>query len=215
MPRQYLKFFLFILVVFLISFILINSADIKILADPSDKLYGGGYTAALTSILLLTSDIILPIPSSIIMIANGAVFGIITGTLISLAGTLASSLIGFLIGRKGLKFINKLINEKEQQQADKLIKRWGIVIIIITRPIPLLSETVSIMAGTSKISFLKITAASIAGLLPPSIIYALSGIYAVDFESGAITFLAVFFFAAAFWFISRLIENKLTNKAEV
>ncbi len=213
-PKQYFKVFSYILFIILILFILINFAGIKLLTNPSDELSQGGFAASVISYLLLTGDIILPVPSSIIMITNGALFGITMGTLISLCGGLSASLLGFLIGGKGSKLINKLVNQSEQEKANNLIKKWGMVAIIITRPIPLLSETTSIMAGASNLGAGKMFIASVIGLLPASLVYAITGVYAVDFESGVVSFLIVILSAAIFWFVNKLIKEKLITKSE-
>ena len=85
---------------------------------------------------------------------------------------LAASLIFFLIGRKNSKLINNLLSEKEQKQANKLIKQRSKPVILFINPIPPLSEIISLMAGISKPSLGTMTNASLADLSPPLLIYA-------------------------------------------
>ena len=74
----------FLLCVFiLLGFFIANEMHIQLLQDPTFILQRGGVIAALVGIALLVADVLLPVPSSLIMIANGAMFGIWMGTLLS------------------------------------------------------------------------------------------------------------------------------------
>ncbi|MGB5929970.1 MAG: hypothetical protein WBH03_17445, partial [Cyclobacteriaceae bacterium] len=56
-------------------------------------------TYALLSGLVLCSDILLPVPSSIVMYTNGYVLGIGGGAALSMLAVMVSSLIGYGLGR--------------------------------------------------------------------------------------------------------------------
>ena len=51
------------------------------------------------SFLILSSDIILPVPSSIVMHFNGMVLGTFWGAMLSLISVMISSVLGYYLGR--------------------------------------------------------------------------------------------------------------------
>jgi uncharacterized membrane protein YdjX (TVP38/TMEM64 family) len=108
-----------------------------------------GINVALTGVGLLVGDIVLLVPSSLIMIANGALFGVAIGTILSIMGNLGAALVGFFIGRRGEPVLARFIPPEESSRANHFLNEWGLLAIIITRPVPLLLETTIIMAGAS------------------------------------------------------------------
>ena len=55
--------------------------------------------AALVRISLLAADILLPIPSSVVMTFNGSLFRLIPGAIVSLVGLLIGAVIGYWLSR--------------------------------------------------------------------------------------------------------------------
>ena len=100
------------------------------------------------------------------MIANGALFGVTLGTLLSLVGTLGAGLFGFSLGRRGGPLLNRLVPAEEQARANDLLKRWGDLAVVATRPVPILAETVAILAGASPMTWGRMMLATAAGALP-------------------------------------------------
>src|SRR5690606_28842158 len=135
----------------------------------------GGLPAASAGVGLLIADVFLPVPSSLVMIAHGALFGVVLGTGLSLLGSLGATLFGFAVGPRGGGLLARLVTPKEKKKADALLARWGALAILITRPIPLLAETVSILAGASPMGWGRMTAAALAGSAPAALLYALTG----------------------------------------
>jgi len=64
---------------------------------------------------------------------------------LSLVGGLGALLTGFWIGRRGTRLIRRFVDESEHRRADRLMQEWGMIAIIVTRPVPLLAETFSIV----------------------------------------------------------------------
>lgn len=194
---------------FLMLFLLVEALHIPILSDPSRWLERGGLWAALLGVALLIADIVLPVPSSLVMIAHGAIFGAMIGTLLSLIGSVGAAIAGFAIGRRGGSLLERLVPAEERARVDRLLIRWGALAIVVSRPVPLLAETVAIMAGASPMSWRRAILASIAGSFPPALLYALTGSVAASFESGALMFGFVVLVSASFWLISRWVEPRL------
>jgi uncharacterized membrane protein YdjX (TVP38/TMEM64 family) len=205
--KRYLIVMSAILALFLLLFFIVEALGIPLLVDPTPWLnQRSAWTAAL-GVGLLIADVLLPVPSSLVMVAHGALFGLIIGTLLSLLGSTGAALFGFWIGRRGGRWLERLVIEEERERANHLLERWGMLAIVVTRPIPLLAETVSIMAGASPLGWGRTTLAAIAGSLPPALLYALTGASAGQFQSTALMFLFVLLITGVFWMVGRKIAS--------
>src|SRR5688572_8967988 len=100
--------------VFCIIFVLVELGGGSLLADPSPWLRRGDAPAALAGVGLLVVDAVLPVPSSLVMIAFGALFGVAMGTLLSLFGSLGAMLVGFAIGRRGGSLVTRFVSPQER-----------------------------------------------------------------------------------------------------
>ena len=196
---------------FLVSFLVVKVIDVPLLKDPSTWLGGASMLTALLGIGLLAADVILPVPSSVVMVANGALFGVIGGTLLSVGGSTGAALIGFSIGRRGGPLMARLVPPKEHARADHLLSRWGGLAMVVTRPVPLLAETVAIMAGTSPLGWRQAALASFVGSLPPALLYALTGATTAALTSGVLMFGLVLLIAGIFWLVGYLAEVYLVE----
>src|SRR5215210_1883519 len=196
---------------FLVSFLVVEVIDVPLLKDPSTWLGGASMLTALLGIGLLAADVILPVPSSVVMVANGALCGVIGGTLLSVGGSTGAALIGFSIGRRGGPLMARLVPPKEHARADHLLSRWGGLAMVVTRPVPLLAETVAIMAGTSPIGWRQAALASFVGSLPPALLYALTGATTAALTSGVLMFGLVLLIAGIFWLVGYLAEVYLVE----
>jgi uncharacterized membrane protein YdjX (TVP38/TMEM64 family) len=200
---------------FLALFFLVEALGIRLLVEPTPWLSRGGVLAATLGVGLLIADVLLPVPSSLVMVAHGALFGVLGGTLLSLAGSTLAALFGFWIGRRGGRLLERLVPSAERERADYLLKRWGMLAIIVTRPVPLLAETIAIMAGTSRMSWGSVTLAALLGSLPPALLYALTGASVGKFQNTALVFVFVLLVAGFFWIVGRAVEPYLASRRRV
>jgi uncharacterized membrane protein YdjX (TVP38/TMEM64 family) len=191
------------LLFFLALFAVVELAGVDLLHDPSGYLGRGGIWAAALSFGLLVADVFLPVPSSIIMIANGALFGIAAGTALSLAGSLGAAALGFALGRRSGGLIERLVSPEEKRRADALLARWGALAVVVTRPLPLLAETVAIFAGASPLGWWRLLGATFAGALPGCLLYALTGATSRGFGSGIVMFGIVLVVAGVLYWLGR------------
>jgi len=202
------------MVLFLLLFGVAQWLHIPVLVDPGPWLKEGGYYAAAVGIGLLVIDVLLPTPASLIMIAHGATFGVALGTLVSLIGGLGATWVGFFIGRRGGPLLARIVPEDERCRAEAMLRRWGVLAIIVTRPIPILAETTAILAGTSSVTWARLTFASIAGLLPACFLYALTGATAFGLDNSLLIFALVIGVAGIVWFAGRRVSILATDNAK-
>lgn len=188
-----------LIVCFTILFLIVEALDVPLLSDPTPWMKHGGVLAASVGVGLLIADVVLPVPSSLVMVAHGALFGVLWGTTLSLLGSVGAAVFGFAIGRCGGGFMERVVTHAERARASNVLMRWGTLAVIVTRPVPLLAETVAIMAGTSSMTWRSLIVASFAGSLPPALLYALTGAAVANLQNTALMFGVVLLVAGLFW----------------
>jgi uncharacterized membrane protein YdjX (TVP38/TMEM64 family) len=125
--------------------------------------------------LLIIATIFSPIPNSLIIIAMGATYGPIWGTVIAIIGaTLASSFAFFLARKFGEQLVEKFF--PKTHFLHKFLTKNAFPTIFILRLIPSVSfDMVSYGVGLTKISFRTFITASFLGTIPGLISYVLIG----------------------------------------
>jgi uncharacterized membrane protein YdjX (TVP38/TMEM64 family) len=188
---------------FLLLFLAASAAGPGVLEDPAPLFRGARPAAAAIGVSLLIADVVLPVPSSLVMVAHGTLFGVAGGALLSLLGSVASALVAFALGRAGTPVIRRLVTESEHERAAALLARWGTMAIAVTRPVPILAETVAILAGSSQLRWHQAALAAFAGSLVPALAYAWAGAYARGTASPTLVFLGVLVVTAGLWVVGR------------
>ncbi len=134
---------------------------------------------AVTLSSLLAADVFLPVPSSLVSTAAGAVFGWWHGMWVSAVGMTLSSGIGYLAGgRAGRPAAARLFDPQDLKRLEQLGERYGDWVIMLVRPVPVLAEASTFLAGISRMSFGRFMGLSILAYLGISLVYAQIGAYA-------------------------------------
>ena len=174
-----------------------------LLVDPGPWLQRGGPLAGVTGVALLIVDVVLPVPASLVMIAHGAIFGLWVGMLLSLIGGVGAGLFAFFLGRRSSPLVKRIVPVEEQVRGNAVLQRWGVIAIIATRPIPMIAETVAILAGASTMTWRQVLVATLVGTAPAAMLYALAGALAISLNSALISFVVVLIVAGVFWITGR------------
>jgi uncharacterized membrane protein YdjX (TVP38/TMEM64 family) len=201
--RRWWSLAVVIAVTLLVMFVAASSAGIAILDDPTPLLRGGRPLAGFIGVLLLVADVFLPIPSSLVMLAHGTLFGVAGGTLLSILGSVASALTAFAVGRAGKGAVRRFVTEREHERAGALLERWGVIAIAVTRPVPILAETVAILAGSSPLTWGQAAVAAAAGSLAPAAVYAWAGAHAQGVVNHALAFGGVLLITSLLFLLGR------------
>ena len=175
----------------LVTFVVVEALGVEPLTEPRRLLDGGGALAAAAGTALLVADVFLPVPSSGVMLLHGALFGIVVGAALSLVGSLGAFAVGFGVGRRAEPALERLVSEDERSRADRLLRRWGVLAIVVTRPVPILAETTAFVAGTSSLGWRPSLVAALVGSLPAAVLYAVAGALAASFATAAGVFAVV------------------------
>ena len=207
MKRYWTLTFLMMLT-FLALFGLAEWLHVPLLTDPDPWMARGGWAAALIGVGLLIADVLLPVPASLVMIAHGALFGFVWGSALSLAGALGAGVFGFWLGRRGGPLVDRLVPADERRRADALLRSWGDLAVVVTRPVPILAETLAILAGTSPMTWPRMLAATLGGSLPAALIYALTGATARKLNDVPLVFVLVLLVAGLFWAVGKRLRRQ-------
>lgn len=190
-------------VVLLAMFFAASALHITILENPMPYLRARSVVVGAVGVLLLIADVFLPVPSSVVMVAHGAVFGVVTGSMLSLVGSTAATLTGFAVGRAGNGAIRRFVTPEEHDRAGAMLRRWGVFAIVISRPIPILAETVAILAGSSPLTWRQTFIGGVVGSIVPAVVYAWAGAHAATLGNQVIVFVGVMFVTGVLWIVGR------------
>lgn len=118
-------------------------------------------------ILLLMSDLFLPIPATVVMAALGYIYGPLTGGLISVGGAFLSGLLGYELCRQlGRKAALRILGEKDLKKGEQLYAKIGGWLVVLSRWLPVFPEVVACMAGLSRMPARTFYIALTCGSLP-------------------------------------------------
>jgi len=210
--KRYASIFAGLVVVLLLLLALTVMLDIDILNDPEPWMRERSGEVALVGVGLLLADVVFPVPSSFVMTAHGRLFGPVLGTLLSLVGSIGLTMVSYSIGLAGGRWMIRVVPETERAAVERLLARWGIGLIIVTRPLPLFAESVAVMAGASKMSAWKVLLAGFVGSLPAAVFYAIAGAQAQDAVSSTVVIAVVFVVAAGLWWFAKGTEVSPTSE---
>jgi len=162
--------------------------------------------------LLLATDILLPVPSSMVSTAAGFILGFTKGTIASLVGMTVSCILGFGLGAMfGRPFARHLMDYNGLKRLEVLSHRFGEWAIVICRPIPVLAEASVLFAGISQFPFYRFVLLSTFANLGISVVYAAVG----AFSATANSFLLAFAGSVFLPLIPMIAMNKTRKKWDV
>jgi uncharacterized membrane protein YdjX (TVP38/TMEM64 family) len=147
-----------------------------------------GWVTAGSIVALLGLDVFLPVPSSIVSTAAGALLGFWRGTTVIWIGMSVGCLIGYAFGARAAAAARRLVGDDGLSRAAKLMERHGPWAIVLCRPVPVLAEASAVFAGvvrTPLVPFLLLTTCSNLGI---ALAYAAVGAFTVRIESFLLTF---------------------------
>ncbi len=161
------------------------------------------------SLALLTSDILLPIPSSVIAVGSALSLGFWLGFVCVWLGLCAACCFGYFLGSVSRgKIIKQFFSEKEWRIARDYANRWGLLALVFFRAVPVMAEVSVVAAGWLKISFkrfLLVCAMANAGI---ALVYTLIAVWAVQEASFVLAFFASVALPASLMFAWKKFASK-------
>lgn len=127
-------------------------------------------------ILLLTADLVLPVPATLVMSALGYLYGPLTGGLIAAAGSFVSGALGYwlcrLIGDNAARWI---LGPKDYNRAKSMSGNLGGWLVVLSRWLPVFPEVIACIAGIARMPAPYFHLALACGSLPLGFAYAWVG----------------------------------------
>jgi uncharacterized membrane protein YdjX (TVP38/TMEM64 family) len=162
------------------AFIQLARADITAVKDY--LLSFGVWAPIVSTLLMVLSVLIAPLPAFIPTFANGLLFGAFWGGVLSWSSALLGAVLCFYISRiLGRPVVEKLVSKKALNWTDRFFARYGIHAIIIGRIVPVMSYgIVSYAAGLTKMRFGIYVLGTAIGQTPATILYSYLGEHSTE-----------------------------------
>lgn len=111
---------------------------------------------AIVVFVLLSMDVLLPVPSSLVATLAGAKLGVFAGAMVCFAGLTVGAAIGFGLAKLvGPPLQRRWLADSDAQSLKKFAEAWGVVTLVITRALPILAEAAVVLLGVQGLSWRK------------------------------------------------------------
>jgi membrane protein DedA with SNARE-associated domain len=112
----------------------------------------GRMTLAVLVVVMLTSDVLLPIPSSFVSAGAVSMLGALQGGATIVVGMTAAAWLGYALGRFGGKpLITRLAGPAELERASRMMNRHGNWVLLVCRGVPVVAEASTLLAGATRV----------------------------------------------------------------
>lgn len=139
-------------------------------------LTGYGGWAGVAGILLLMSDLFLPIPATAVMAALGFVYGPVIGGLIATLGSVLSGALAYLLCRwLGRPAALRVLGPQDLADGERLFARVGGWLVALSRWLPVFPEVIACMAGLVRMPPLSFFISLACGSAPLGFVFAVIG----------------------------------------
>jgi uncharacterized membrane protein YdjX (TVP38/TMEM64 family) len=135
---------------------------------------------ALLIIAALALDVFLPVPNGVTNTLAGAAFGFALGVPVIWCGLMGANLLGYAAGAfAGRPLARRMLGEQDVAKAHHFIERLGPVMLIVTRPVPVVAELATMAAGMARMALGRFVAVMALSNLAVAAIYAAIGSAAI------------------------------------
>ena len=121
--------------------------------------------------------ILVPIPSELVLLTTGLVWGILEGSLLGIIGSMAAGILTYYIAVLGGRpMVERFLGQENLDAIDTYIERYGAGVILIARAFPFMAfDPISYASGFLKIRFRTYVFATLLGSIIRCIFYAWLG----------------------------------------
>ncbi|TFG05027.1 MAG: DedA family protein [Promethearchaeota archaeon] len=137
-------------------------------------------------IVMAIQGLLVPIPSELVLLASGMIWGFWIGGIMGIIGSMAAGLLCYYVAYKGGRpLAEKFVGESALNMADNFIKKYGTGAIVIARLLPFVAfDPISYISGILKYPVKKYTIATFIGSIPRAFFYAFLGATLISHEPG-------------------------------
>jgi uncharacterized membrane protein YdjX (TVP38/TMEM64 family) len=178
------------------------------LAGSIQWLTAAGPWAWAAGIFLLVCDLILPVPSTVVISALGYLYGIWVGGLVAGVGLWLAGVAGYGLGRLfGERFVERWLGAGEYEKGKQLFSNRGGWIVALSRTLPILPEVISCTAGLVRMPFRSFAVATACGSFPMGFLFAAIGKAGHDSPTWA--FVLSFVVPCGLWWLAKRIQRDI------
>ena len=177
----------------------------------SDWVSGFGYWGPVYIVMAMVAQMFLLVINVVLLMLVAIIaYGPIWGSVIAIMAVLVASTAGYFIGRSvGQAGVTKLIGHKAEKKVTDFVNNYGLWAVVIARISPFLSnDAVSFVAGLAKMGYWRFIGATMAGIVPLTVLLAWLGENNQRLQTGLIWVSAV----SLALFIGYIIYNKYIRK---
>ncbi|MCY6958096.1 TVP38/TMEM64 family protein [Clostridium brassicae] len=169
-----------IIILLVTIFIFINREKLQEFKDVNSLvkyIKGYGKYALLCFIIIFSlKPILLVIPSAMLSIASGILFGPIKGFTINMVGFFISGTLAFMVARfLGKEFVDKILKGKVLSLNQNIEKKGFKILFLLRLPPVLPYDPLSYACGLTKIDYKAFIFASLLGVVPETLCYSYMG----------------------------------------
>ena len=137
-------------------------------------------------IVMAIQGLLVPIPSELILLASGMIWGFWIGGIMGVIGSMAAGLLCYYIAYKGGRpLAEKFVGESALNMADNFIEKYGTGAIFVARLLPFVAfDPISYISGVLKYPIKKYTLATFIGSIPRAFFYAFLGAALISHKPG-------------------------------
>ncbi len=136
-----------------------------------------GIIGYLVFIGLIALSVVLPMPSTVVAIGGGYVYGLLVGTILALVGTVLGATLSFYLVRIfGEPLLEKVVSKKNYLHFNHLFKKRGTKIALISYALPIFpADSLNFLLGLTNIKYAAFLVILILGSIPRYVIVASLG----------------------------------------
>ncbi|UCC21311.1 MAG: VTT domain-containing protein [Promethearchaeota archaeon] len=121
--------------------------------------------------------LIVPLPSEIVLLATGMIWGLILGGFMGVIGSMAAALLCFYISKRGGRpLAQKFVGEKAINLADDFIHKYGTGAILVARFLPFIAfDPISYASGLVDMDIKRYSLGTLIGSFPRAFFFSWLG----------------------------------------
>lgn len=136
---------------------------------------------AFVLVALLAGDLVLPVPSSLVAVGAGAVFGAVAGTVLVAVGLSLGAWVGYELGRSaGRAGVARWVDDAQRERLEAFAAKRGLALLVALRAVPVLAEASVVVAGSGGMPRARVLVTTTLANLVIGAIYAAAGSFAVS-----------------------------------
>lgn len=127
--------------------------------------------------IMAIQGLLVPIPSEIVLLAAGIIWGFIMGGIMGVIGSMAAAILCYYVSKRGGRPIaEKFVGVSALNMADDLIQKYGTGAIVVARFLPFVAfDPISYASGLVEMDIKKYSLGTFLGSIPRAFFYSWLG----------------------------------------